>query len=1805
MIVIGIVAVLIIPTAYAFDIGQIIKPNTEDFNLTTTPPLTEQLKDDKLIITSKTGPSTQDVTLESNEHYVINTSEYAVSLGNNDSYTSWGSIRDVYINDYDPAVSPSGSYLAIYPMLYTQSPATYEVLPNLMTTDGSTVLTNGTYQTSVEYNFGSGDVYLYWYFYEKYFIGRIHITTGYGGSTYNDGFRANVLVCDDTDATAGNDYDTLNWARGTKLTTPTDTTTATTSGSYDTFDYSSTLRGSSTWYGNSSSSDLFLGSILGTMPTGATNYASYAYDAETTGADYTLGVWTYSNWLGTADFDRMWVVVVPGGYESATKTNQVLYTMRYPATIECISGDCSSPSFASQRIIYQATFQDTADKHEFNITGNANWINSVETIYVRAYDVSNNTLSLYDNTTGTPVELLDYTEIQWEGSGQYDAIFPINQSKSTENTYVLMEPEASDTTVPVINSVSDTPDPVEYDSWINISANVTDDVDVDTVTLEIDGSNTTTTESPTDIYWNNHSVVGEALGVHNYTFYANDTSGNPAVTSSGTYTVQDTTSPIINSVSDTPDPVEYNSLINISANVTDGVDVDTVTLEIDGVNYTTTESPTDVYWNNHDVTGEILGVHNYTFYANDTSSNAAITSSGTYTVQDTTDPVVTWNSTVPADIDNTNLFSTRLNVTYNMTDGVALDTDTLLLYYKTNTSTSDVTYFTNGTAYYGWFTKEDSSSTGDLYSFLPADNQVYPATYNFDEYATEHTTHSVYDLDSNSKWLKMELLDVSTTAENSYLEFMINNTDSSGTIALPIYYCNSSYTTGNPTADSNCVNFYNMPAQQYWNHSHGPSVALSDSSHMLVPFPIVSGEISGVPVTSTSYFLFRGDGGINAYDAYYITNISRSDAIQTSSDNGTSWSNFAGTLDGHLHQFDNTSTFYYYACANDTSGNQDCETIKSDQLQFGAVGPTSPVVTNPTSTTYEGDINITYLAAVPYGSAEIDYYSISLADEDEVVLSTIIANNSDNLYYLWDSTSTGDGTYTIRVKATDNQSLVSYGYSQVFTLSNEGPTIADVTDIPDPILKGQIINISANITDQSTIANVDIQINGNNYTAVDGAGDIYYKTYDTTGDSGGIHYYKVYAQDEWGNPSVSATYNYTVLLDEDGDGYNDSVDCDDNDFFIFPLLDNYNHTISVSGNYTTCGGTDNPRINITVDDVEINFNDTEVYQTDSDPTPFIQSTGHDNITIYNVNVYDYMVGMYFEDCNDVWLGARWDYDTDYLWFEGTARSIDLQEVNDANLIWVYVQDATVNSNVRLINTTDVLIQYFQGDQSIVEDKGGIDLQGSETNFTLRDSTMTDCTGIDFSDSGNVHENISVINNTFDDIDGMTVNNVQNFLFENNTMAAGGIAWIFVTNEDATGAINNNDLAIDIYLESSAVDFTNNNVSESGITVDVTGDYSGDFSGNRFENSAGTEPKVDVVSVESFAIHDNVFIGGNAHGIYLRSNADFCEIYDNEFIGMQDTRAPIDTSFYAIKVDFSNQAKIYENYFENNSIDVGVTAADFTEIYNNTFNTTSGGFGTTQGAYNIYIYNSDPVSTLIENNTFLLAPSKNIYMNEGLNTFIKYNTFNDSNFAIDMDAGVSGSEVYNNTFNNVNIGWDIAGDSNEFYNNVFDSSNDYNVLITGTGNELWNNEFDDVVWSNGTSTTWYITPVVGPNIIGGDYKGGNYYPAYNGTDISSPPDGIGDTIYTVPGSEGTTDLYPLTLDHPTNLGGGGGGFFNITEEEEEIIPDAEPTGKIEQFFEDLRSGAPGALLLALVLVMGGYMFFIADDDDEEKKRRIRR
>jgi hypothetical protein len=534
----------------------------------------------------------------------------------------------------------------------------------------------------------------------------------------------------------------------------------------------------------------------------------------------------------------------------------------------------------------------------------------------------------------------------------------------------------------------------------------------------------------------------------------------------------------------------------------------------------------------------------YNWYANVTDGTETTESSvWNFETSDNTAPSVAWFSQTPSDINILNTITTNAQIIYNISDaGDGLDLSTIKIHYKINNSVTENTVFTNGTSETWFVSKDDASNISDGFTFELDDNEILPATYNLDEETMESAVKSVYDLDGKKEYVMVELFNVSATDDYNILEFYADNQTGLSN-SMNIFYCNSTYTTGNPAEDSNCGEVYSLLASETWNHEHSVN-----SKHYLVSLPFDAGTVSGVDVTSTSYFLFQGTQGNNAWNMYYTTDIAREDACQYTTDEGATWNNLAGTFDAHLHQFNGDEQLSYYACADDVNANQQCtsDSYKSDAYDLTNLNPSGVGITSPTATLYTGIISINWSSAIPSGEAYITNYNLSLLDANQDFVETISGTTANTtLGFNFDSTSVSDGIYYVQIVTEDNNSLISTTISQEFTTDNTAPqitqSISEGQDLDRWGGEGTQFSFYYNVTETN--------FNSANYTMYFPNGSVL----DSNASSGenktlvynlltlGTYQWVIYAEDTAGN-FQRKTINFDLVLTDQSGGASHRID---------------------------------------------------------------------------------------------------------------------------------------------------------------------------------------------------------------------------------------------------------------------------------------------------------------------------------------------------------------------------------------------------------------------------------------------------------------------------------------------------------------------------------------------------------------------------------------------------------------------------------------------------------------------------------------
>ena len=472
---------------------------------------------------------------------------------------------------------------------------------------------------------------------------------------------------------------------------------------------------------------------------------------------------------------------------------------------------------------------------------------------------------------------------------------------------------------------------------------------------------------------------------------------------------------------------------------------------------------------------------------------------------DITPPNITFISQSPADIDSLNTIGIDVNISYDIEDETTLNETSIKLYYKTNTSDTDIFYFINGTAYSGYQTDIDDSNNNSLnYNWTLEDNQLYRGTYNLNEETYDDTAHTSLLRDHVNELVYTRFYNVSNTSQYNVVETMISR-EIAGSTSIEYYYCNSTYSTGTVTASKNCGHFYtHNPADYHHRHS-------ANSAHVIAPMPIniTSGTIVGVKISKESFIILRPTSTAG-WNVWYIPNTTSTTTTATTSNGGVAWTPQTYTIDQHIHQFSNNDTFYYYVTACDNLNQCSNSTLRFDDIGLDDLPPSSPDILVPNSSIYSDIINITYLPAASPSGYNITFYNISLLDSAETFVQFIV-NNSLNTNYTWDTNNAVSGQYKIRVDVCDTQNLCSYSLSELFVINNPiewqyvTMNISNGSQINISLLNGYISSrfFSWNETPQT----IDIWLNGTEYCSQSMANMTYLTPCDLTGLSFNTTYY--------------------------------------------------------------------------------------------------------------------------------------------------------------------------------------------------------------------------------------------------------------------------------------------------------------------------------------------------------------------------------------------------------------------------------------------------------------------------------------------------------------------------------------------------------------------------------------------------------------------------------------------------------------------------------------------------------------------------
>jgi hypothetical protein len=222
-----------------------------------------------------------------------------------------------------------------------------------------------------------------------------------------------------------------------------------------------------------------------------------------------------------------------------------------------------------------------------------------------------------------------YIDLPYDIIGMYQFIIWTNDTSNNWNSS-FGQFEIHDTILPEISDTTALPDPQEVEGFIDISAIIEDNYELNEVWINITDPN----DNPAGNFSMNYDSgttryhdyrTFDIVGTYQFIIWANDTSGNWNY-SIGQLQIHDTTSPDISDTDALPNPQEVEGYVNISAVVTDIVGVDNVWIEITdpnddlvgnfSMNY---DSLTNRYYDNR--VYDIVGTYQFIIWASDTSDN--------------------------------------------------------------------------------------------------------------------------------------------------------------------------------------------------------------------------------------------------------------------------------------------------------------------------------------------------------------------------------------------------------------------------------------------------------------------------------------------------------------------------------------------------------------------------------------------------------------------------------------------------------------------------------------------------------------------------------------------------------------------------------------------------------------------------------------------------------------------------------------------------------------------------------------------------------------------------------------------------------------------------------------------------------------------------------------------------------------------------------------------------------------------------------------------------------------------------------
>lgn len=179
--------------------------------------------------------------------------------------------------------------------------------------------------------------------------------------------------------------------------------------------------------------------------------------------------------------------------------------------------------------------------------------------------------------------------------------------------------------------------------------------------------------------------------------------------------------------------------------------------------------------------------------------------------------------------------------------------------------------------------------------------------------------------------------------------------------------------------------------------------------------------------------------------------------IEYSANGGTSWSNIAAsTADDGSYDWDTTAVadgaqYRIRVTPTDKAGSAG----SASSVNNFTIDNTAPSlsITSPSGGIVSGVLNITWSET----ETNKDVVKVEYSSDGGSTWTTIVASTADVGYYNWNTTSVADGSYKVRVTATDDAGNTGNATSASFTINNNAPS-------PSGLSTAAAVGASATIT---------------------------------------------------------------------------------------------------------------------------------------------------------------------------------------------------------------------------------------------------------------------------------------------------------------------------------------------------------------------------------------------------------------------------------------------------------------------------------------------------------------------------------------------------------------------------------------------------------------------------------------------------------------------------------------------------------------------------------------------------------------------